>query len=156
MTFSTLILKYNSCRRGLNRFMNDKNPITHSMIGFLLAPYRLSPIGHFLSLWAKNLVVTGFLAPISKSVRIVGCGGRTWTNDLRVMSPTSYQLLHPASNIKFATSVSQMSFYIIPPCFSLSTQNYTFYIFFQNFFYGKFVANSTSIHSNQPPHTKSC
>ena len=27
---------------------------------------------------------------------LVGCGGRTWTTDLRVMSPTSYQLLHPA------------------------------------------------------------
>ena len=25
-----------------------------------------------------------------------GCGGRTWTYDLRVMSPTSCQLLHPA------------------------------------------------------------
>ena len=25
-----------------------------------------------------------------------GCGGRTWTNDLRVMSPTSYQLLYSA------------------------------------------------------------
>ncbi len=28
-----------------------------------------------------------------------GCGGRTWTYDLRVMSPTSYQLLHPATYI---------------------------------------------------------
>lgn len=27
-----------------------------------------------------------------------GCGDRTWTCDLRVMSPTSYQLLHPAMN----------------------------------------------------------
>ena len=27
---------------------------------------------------------------------ICGCGDRTWTCDLRVMSPTSYQLLHPA------------------------------------------------------------
>ena len=36
-------------------------------------------------------MVTGFLAPISKSVRIVGCGGRIWTYDLRVMSPTSCQ-----------------------------------------------------------------
>ena len=27
-----------------------------------------------------------------------GCGDRTWTCDLRVMSPTSYQLLHPAIN----------------------------------------------------------
>ena len=26
------------------------------------------------------------------------CGGRTRTYDLRVMSPTSYQLLHPAIN----------------------------------------------------------
>ena len=28
-----------------------------------------------------------------------GCGGRTWTYGLRVMSPTSYQLLHPAISI---------------------------------------------------------
>ena len=26
-----------------------------------------------------------------------GCGGRTWTYDLRVMSPTSYRLLYPAT-----------------------------------------------------------
>ena len=30
------------------------------------------------------------------TVNICGCGDRTWTCDLRVMSPTSYQLLHPA------------------------------------------------------------
>ena len=29
----------------------------------------------------------------------IGCGGRTWTSDLRVMSPTSYQLLHPAISV---------------------------------------------------------
>ena len=29
---------------------------------------------------------------------LFGCGDRTWTCDLRVMSPTSYQLLHPAMN----------------------------------------------------------
>ena len=29
-----------------------------------------------------------------------GCGGRTWTYDLRVMSPTSYQLLHPAATMR--------------------------------------------------------
>ena len=28
-----------------------------------------------------------------------GCGGRIWTTDLRVMSPTSCQLLHPAMNL---------------------------------------------------------
>ena len=27
---------------------------------------------------------------------LIGCGRRTWTYDLRVMSPVSYQLLHPA------------------------------------------------------------
>ena len=30
------------------------------------------------------------------AMRAFGCGGRIWTFDLRVMSPTSYQLLHPA------------------------------------------------------------
>ena len=30
------------------------------------------------------------------TANICGCGDRTWTCDLRVMSPTSYQLLHPA------------------------------------------------------------
>ena len=30
------------------------------------------------------------------TVNFCGCGDRTWTCDLRVMSPTSYQLLHPA------------------------------------------------------------
>ena len=32
------------------------------------------------------------------TVIFCGCGDRTWTCDLRVMSPTSYQLLHPAIN----------------------------------------------------------
>ena len=29
-------------------------------------------------------------------LKLFGCGNRTWTCGLRVMSPTSYQLLHPA------------------------------------------------------------
>ena len=37
---------------------------------------------------------------VGNSIKITylfsGCGGRIWTNDLRVMSPTSYQLLYPA------------------------------------------------------------
>ena len=33
---------------------------------------------------------------ISFLVALIGCGDRTWTCDLRVMSPTSYQLLYPA------------------------------------------------------------
>ena len=37
----------------------------------------------------------------------IGCGGRTWTCDLRVMSPTSCQLLHPAPE-KFHQSLEHM------------------------------------------------
>ena len=32
----------------------------------------------------------------NKTRLLSGCGGRTWTCDLRVMSPTSYQLLYSA------------------------------------------------------------
>ena len=44
----------------------------------------------------ETVVVSGFSEPISFSVRNVGCGGRTRTYDLRVMSPTSFQLLYSA------------------------------------------------------------
>lgn len=40
--------------------MNDKNPITHSMIGFLLAPYLLSPIGHFCPFEQNALKIPAF------------------------------------------------------------------------------------------------
>ena len=33
---------------------------------------------------------------------VCGCGGRIWTYDLRVMSPTSYQLLHSAISLWFS------------------------------------------------------
>ena len=38
----------------------------------------------------------GYALPTELHQQNHGCGGWTWTNDLRVMSPTSYQLLHPA------------------------------------------------------------
>lgn len=34
----------------------------------------------------------------------IGCGGRIRTNDLRIMSPTSYLLLHPAMSALFLTA----------------------------------------------------
>ena len=40
------------------------------------------------SAWQADVLTT--------ALRNHGCGGRTRTYDLRVMSPTSYQLLHPA------------------------------------------------------------
>ena len=38
-----------------------------------------------------------------------GCGGWTWTNDLRVMSPTSYRLLHSA--IFLCPSLKALNYY---------------------------------------------
>ena len=42
--------------------------------------------------WSKPIMKLFFYLAVKK----FGSGGRTWTYDLRVMSPTSYQLLHPA------------------------------------------------------------
>ena len=51
--------------------------------------YRLS----YNSLWTgQSQLWSCFYLTVKK----FGSGGRTWTNDLRVMSPTSYQLLNPA------------------------------------------------------------
>ena len=51
-------------------------------------------------LFARGLIPLGRVSYIKKKHPVrnafFGCGGWTWTNDLRVMSPTSYQLLHPA------------------------------------------------------------
>ena len=48
---------------------------------------------------AETLINKGF------SALNFGCGGRTRTCDLRVMSPTSYQLLHPAIFIFQRTNI---------------------------------------------------
>ena len=44
----------------------------------------------------KPLISQGFQVSVSILVTQHGCGGRTRTYGLRVMSPTSYQLLHSA------------------------------------------------------------
>ena len=44
----------------------------------------------------KPLISQGFQVSVSILVTQDGCGGRTRTYGLRVMSPTSYQLLYPA------------------------------------------------------------
>ena len=55
--------------------------VTHRGIEPLLPPWK----GGVLTAW-----------PMSHDIKFTGCGGRTWTSDLRVMSPTSCQLLHSA------------------------------------------------------------
>ena len=61
----------------------------------------------------------------TKSVKIwfciSGCGGRTRTFDLRVMSPTSYQLLHPAI-LTLQTGSTALCLYIIALFFDLSRE----------------------------------
>ena len=52
--------------------------------------YRLS----YNSLWTGQSQLWSCFFYLT--VKKFGSGGRTWTYDLRVMSPTSYQLLHPA------------------------------------------------------------
>ena len=51
-------------------------------------------------LFARGLITLGRIKLTKEkalhSECFFGCGSWTWTNDLRVMSPTSYQLLHPA------------------------------------------------------------
>ena len=44
----------------------------------------------------ETVAASGFSGAISFLVAQCGCGRRTRTSDLRVMSPTSYQLLYPA------------------------------------------------------------
>ena len=73
--------------------------------GFSSSPH---PIGErpddifFLcsKIWTRkkpgNRMVPGFFGAISFLVAQCGCGDRTRTCDLRVMSPTSYQLLYSA------------------------------------------------------------
>ena len=56
----------------------------------------LSPIGHKVYLWGLTLAVSGLSGKLSFLLAQYGCGGRTRTYDLRVMSPTSYQLLYSA------------------------------------------------------------
>ena len=45
----------------------------------------------------------------SLDLLLYGCGGWTWTNDLRVMSPTSYRLLHSA--IFLCHSLKALNYY---------------------------------------------
>ncbi len=61
---------------------------------------------------------------VSSKYPVSGCGGRTRTYDLRVMSPTSFQLLYPA-------------IFCSPPCgtniiYHLSKKCKSFFIFFSN------------------------
>ena len=55
------------------------------------AAYRFAPTSV-----ARRVITLEEKKSRSIDLLLCGCGGWTWTNDLRVMSPTSYQLLHSA------------------------------------------------------------
>ena len=79
--------------------------------------------------WATPALATSFIiSHIHRYVNtffksfldLFGCGGKTRTYDLRVMSPTSYQLLHPAIyqlltiyNIIMLSCICKVLFYFI-------------------------------------------
>ena len=91
-----IILKKQSVSN--NRLLNDKKKLDFLRFSILpileltpkLTPSEFLKISFFFEKLEKS---TGFL---SKSGTFCGCGGRTRTYDLRVMSPTSFQLLYSA------------------------------------------------------------
>ena len=44
---------------------------------------------------------------LKRLLKKVGSGGQIWTDDLRVMSPTSYQAAPPRIHVSFKESLSQ-------------------------------------------------
>ena len=63
------------------------------------------------NIWTRkkpgNRMVSGFIGAISYLDAQCGCGGRTRTYDLRVMSPTSFQLLYSAIwSVHFLSAIS--------------------------------------------------
>ena len=51
---------------------------------------------------------------MQEPLKLLGCGGRIRTNDLRVMSPTSYQLLYPAIICSISGSESGIRTHSLP------------------------------------------
>ena len=72
----------------------------------VLCMSSVCPRGHFLKKFKSLLQNENpWKRSVFKGFRL-GCGRRTWTNDLRVMSPTSYQLLYPAIYGTFLSALS--------------------------------------------------
>ena len=94
-------------------------PVVRSMVAYMVAPCTLRVLLVFhpsdvtIKVAGTTDATSGKFLPAFSSLlyficwhgctrstfhgRLHGCGSRTWTGNLRVMSPTSYQLLHPAS-----------------------------------------------------------
>ncbi len=108
------LLKFNKKAFLIKNISLKKRHLMTSIIHLMVVLDGIEPPTHWASIncstnWATKPIMatpTG-LEPVISSVTgrrdnqlrygaKNGCGGRTWTYDLRVMSPTSYQLLHPA------------------------------------------------------------
>ena len=114
----------NTSKRQIVFFIYSSLPLLNSLLSelrvlFLLGkrfkslPHRkdifLSPIKTSLRENLQNLDKPKKSARISFPGGHGGCGGRIRTNDLRVMSPTSYQLLYPAICALFSKLVQSIT-----------------------------------------------
>ena len=95
----------NFCREIPNGFSNFWALVINKRL--LVQPCPLQTVVIWVTVWVSGFLSKSALTILATKQRKVpkpwwfrnfyGCGGRTRTYDLRVMSPTSFQLLHPAT-----------------------------------------------------------
>ena len=126
--------------------------LIHPQDAFAINPQR-APLVVLITICC--MVAICFLGSIKKSPTDVsdffyGCGGRTWTYDLRVMSPTSYRLLYPATRCLLIIRHKK--------CFvkqiSQKVENWLILIYIQK--YRIYTYSDQFSFSNECEHIKSC
>ena len=81
-----------TCRVWTGRY----NQLSYAAIQFVLCCGECLAHSAQREVASPNRFQIDVVTSIARFDLACGCGGRIWTNDLRVMSPTSYQLLYPA------------------------------------------------------------
>ena len=81
-----------TCRVWTGRY----NQLSYAAIQFVLCCGECLAHSAQREVASPNRFQIDVITSIARFDLACGCGGRIWTNDLRVMSPTSYQLLYPA------------------------------------------------------------
>ena len=76
----------------------------------------LSGIGDKIEVIALNKRKS--LTPVAAQRHWIGCGGRIWTYDLRVMSPTSYQTAPPRDHLTKDAIICEWGGYCQAFCFN--------------------------------------
>ena len=97
-----VVVSRKNCRAFALLYFFDHCPIFCSLLhpqdAFATSPTSTARRAHNLyAICYNHLLGSIKKSPTDVSDFFYGCGGRTWTYDLRVMSPTSYRLLYPAT-----------------------------------------------------------